>query len=119
MAKILCVDDAKIIRLLMKEILEPLGHEVILAEDGLEAMSFARTNAVDLVLSDVNMPNMSGSSLVSNLRRLPDYVNTPIVMVTTESDGYKKEKLKTLGATGWLKKPFDENQIKNVLKHFL
>lgn len=119
MAKILCVDDAQVIRLLMKEILGSLGHEVLLAEDGVEAMSIARDTEVDLVLSDVNMPNMSGTRLVSSLRRLPSYKDIPIVMVTTESGGYKKDKLKSLGANGWLKKPFTEDQVKNILNHFL
>jgi two-component system chemotaxis response regulator CheY len=65
------------------------------------------------------MPNMAGTGLVSKLRRLDGYENTPIVMVTTESDGYKKDKLKSLGANGWLRKPFTEEQVTNVLKHFL
>lgn len=119
MATILCVDDALVMRRLIKQILEDNGHAVLTAEDGNEAMDIARKQAVDLVLCDVNMPNMSGTSLVPKLRRLSDYENTPIVMVTTESDGYKKDKLKTLGANGWLRKPFTEQQIMNILKHFL
>lgn len=119
MAKILCVDDSLAIRRLIKQILEDQGHEVTLAEDGVQAMDFARDNVVDLVLSDVNMPNMSGSGLVSKLRRLPSYGSIPIVMVTTESDGYKKDKLKSLGANGWLRKPFTEEQMNKVIGHFL
>lgn len=119
MAKILCVDDQKVIRTLLRKILESLGHTVTTAEDGDIAMSIARKESFDLVLSDVNMPKMSGTSLIHKLRRLPDYHDTPIVMVTTETDGYKKEKLKSLGASGWLKKPFTEQQIANILKHFL
>ncbi|MDH5392291.1 MAG: response regulator [Gammaproteobacteria bacterium] len=119
MATILCVDDSQAIRSMIRLVLEQHGHEVLIAEDGVEALELARSQAVDLVLSDVNMPNMSGSGLVSKLRRLADYANTPIVMVTTESDGYKKDKLKSLGANGWLKKPFSEQQLTNVLNHFL
>ncbi|MDH5516406.1 MAG: response regulator [Gammaproteobacteria bacterium] len=118
MARILCVDDSLVIRRLIKQILEDQGHDVIVAEDGVEAMDYARDTVFDLVLSDVNMPNMSGSGLVSKLRRLPSYESIPIVMVTTESDGYKKDKLKSLGANGWLRKPFTEEQINKVIKHF-
>ncbi|MCK5334890.1 MAG: response regulator [Gammaproteobacteria bacterium] len=119
MAKILCIDDALVMRRLLKQILESKGHTVLTAEDGDKAMVIARTESVDLVLSDVNMPNMSGTSLVPKLRRLDNYRNTPIVMVTTESGGYKKDKLKSLGANGWLRKPFTEQQVSKVLDHFL
>ena len=119
MAKILCIDDALVMRRLLKQILENMGHTVFTAEDGEQAMEIARKEPVDLVLSDVNMPNMSGTSLVPKLRRLDTYKSTPIVMVTTESDGYKKDKLKSLGANGWLRKPFTEQQVKNILEHFL
>ncbi|MDH5424191.1 MAG: response regulator [Gammaproteobacteria bacterium] len=119
MAKVLCVDDALVMRRLLKQILENQGHTVFTAADGNEAMAIARDETVDLVLCDVNMPNMSGTSLVPKLRRLETYKSTPIVMVTTESDGYKKEKLKSLGANGWLRKPFTEEQVLNILKHFL
>jgi len=119
MATILCVDDALVMRRLLKQILEDQGHTVLTAEDGDAAMAIARATPADLVLSDVNMPNMSGTSLVPKLRRLDSYKDTPIVMVTTESDGYKKDKLKSLGANGWLRKPFTEKQVQNILNHFL
>lgn len=119
MAKILCVDDALVMRRLLKQIVEQQGHQVLTAADGIEAMEIARNETIDLILSDVNMPNMNGSGLVSKLRRLPGYESTPIIMVTTESDGYKKDKLKSLGANGWLRKPFTETQVLNILNHFL
>ena len=112
MARILSVDDSKSIRDLITHILAQHNHEVITAADGLEAMRVARENdAVDLALIDVNMPNMSGVSLVSKLRRLDEYKYIPIIMVTTETDGYKKQKAKSVGATGWLSKPFTEERL--------
>lgn len=105
-------------RRLLKQILENQGHTVFTAGDGNEAISIARDPSVDLVLCDVNMPNMSASSCskTSNTRRLS---NHSYRYGQTESDGYKKEKLKALGANGCLRKPFTEEQIINILSHFL
>jgi len=116
MARILSVDDSKPIRDLISYILTQHNHEVITASDGLEAMQVARDNdPVDLALIDVNMPNMNGVSLVSKLRRLDDYKYIPIIMVTTETDSYRKQKAKSVGATGWLAKPFTEERLLNVV----
>ena len=112
MARILSVDDSKAIRELITHILTQHNHEVITASDGLEAMKIVREiGAVDVALIDVNMPNMNGVSLVSKLRRLEDYKYTPIIMVTTETDEYRKNKAKSVGATGWLSKPFTEERL--------
>ena len=111
MAEILSVDDSRVIRDLMKSILEAEGHSVTVAEDGVQALKIAREKVFDLVLSDINMPNMNGISLLGNLRRVEGYEYTPIIMVTTENDDYKKNKSKNLGATGWLVKPFTQERI--------
>lgn len=111
MAKILTVDDSKAIRDLMVHILSEANHEVITAPDGVEALAIARENNFDLALIDVNMPNMGGLSLVSKLRRLDEYKFTPMIMVTTETSDYKKNKAKTMGATGWLTKPFTAERL--------
>ena len=111
MANILSVDDSRVIRDLMKSILEVEGHNVTVAEDGAEALKIARETAFDLVLSDINMPVMNGISLVSKLRRVEGYEFVPIIMVTTENDDYKKNKAKSFGATGWLVKPFTQERI--------
>ncbi len=119
MAKILAVDDQKVMRELVRGVLEGDGHEVLLAEDGMQAMQFARDNAVDLVLSDINMPNMNGISLVSKLRRLDHYAETPIIMLTTESADFKKDKAKRMGANGWLQKPFDPKRLQKAVNTML
>jgi two-component system chemotaxis response regulator CheY len=111
MAHILAVDDAQVIRELVKTVLEAQGHQVTTAEDGREAMNFARENSVDLVISDLNMPNMSGMNLVASLRRLEHYAHTPILIMTTEADDYKKKKAKASGATGWIQKPVTQERL--------
>lgn len=71
------------------------------------------------LLSDVNILAMSSANLISELRCLENYKKTPIIMITTELYGYKKDKLKSLGANGWLRKSFTEWQTQNTLKHLL
>jgi len=119
MAKILTVDDSKSIRDLVSQILSNEKHEVISASDGVEALALARTTAVDLALVDVNMPNMNGLSLVSKLRKLDDYKFTPILMVTTETDEYRKKKARSVGATGWLAKPFTAERLIGAVNKLL
>jgi two-component system chemotaxis response regulator CheY len=111
MATILSVDDSKAIREMVSAVLVGEGHDVITAEDGVEAMTIARQQTFDLVLSDINMPNMNGISLVSKLRRLDGYEHTPILMLTTENSDYKKNKSRASGATGWIQKPFTPDRL--------
>jgi two-component system chemotaxis response regulator CheY len=106
MAKILIVEDQKTMRELIKMTLEAEGHQVTMAGDGVEAMEVVRGATFDLVISDVNMPNMGGISFVSKLKRLDDYKFTPVLMLTTETSQYKKDKARSSGASGWLTKPF-------------
>jgi two-component system chemotaxis response regulator CheY len=74
---------------------------------------------VDLVLTDQNMPKMDGITLVKNLRGLPSYNGTPILILTTESSDEMKTKGKAAGATGWLVKPFDPNKLLEVIKNVI
>ena len=111
MAHILAVDDAKVIRMLVQSVLEAQGHQVTLAEDGAEAIAWARENSVDMVITDLNMPNMGGMSLTAALRKLDHYQYTPILVMTTEDGSYKKNKAKNSGATGWIQKPVDEERL--------
>lgn len=111
MARILAVDDSKAIRTMVKIVLEAEGHKVALMEDGVEAMKFARERTADLVISDLNMPNMGGMSLANNLRRLENYKDVPILIMTTESSDYKKHKAKSSGANGWIQKPVEQESL--------
>lgn len=119
MAKILAVDDSASMRQMVSFTLKGAGHDVIEASDGVEALNFAKGQGVDLVLSDVNMPNMNGIELCRNLRELPSYKFTPILMLTTESAGDKKMEGKSAGATGWIVKPFNPEQLLSTIKKVL
>ncbi|GAA6134630.1 response regulator [Oceaniserpentilla sp. 4NH20-0058] len=111
MASILAVDDSEAIRTLMKVVLEADGHTVFVKENGREALDFAKNHTVDLVITDLNMPEMGGMSLVSHLRRLEPYKSKPILVITTETADYKKKKAKGVGATGWIAKPVDKDRL--------
>lgn len=115
MARILTVDDAATIRSPLKLILEELGHQVFDFENGRQALNFAREEVVDLVITDLNMPEMNGMALIASLRRLDSYKSTPILVMTTESSDFKKKKAKSLGASGWLTKPFNQARIESAL----
>ena len=111
MAKILSVDDSKVIRDLVKAVLIENGHEVVTANDGAEGLAEARNQQFDLILSDINMPVMTGISMVSKIRRLDEYQHIPILMLTTEDSDFKKSKAKNMGATGWIQKPFTPERL--------
>ena len=119
MATIMTVDDTASMRQMISFTLNSVGHEVIEACDGQEALDLAHRNKVDMVIADVNMPNMDGITLVKSLRDLPDYKFTPIVMLTTESQVTKRQEGKAVGATGWIVKPFNPEQLLNVVKKVL
>lgn len=119
MAKILVVDDSASMRQLVSFTLKSEGHEIILAEDGAIALKLAKTSQVDLVISDINMPNMNGITLVKELRTLPNYKSVPILLLTTESSQDYKMEGKKAGATGWLVKPFSPDQLLATIKKVL
>ncbi len=111
MASILAVDDSASMRQMVSFALKSAGHEVIEAEDGQKALDLAKSKAVNLVITDVNMPRMDGITLIRELRALPSYKFTPILLLTTESAPEKKQQGKEAGATGWLVKPFNPDQL--------
>jgi two-component system chemotaxis response regulator CheY len=99
--------------------LKRAGYTVVEAADGIEALNYARTSTVDLVLTDVNMPNMDGISLVRELRQLQTYKFVPMLMLTTESGQDKKLQGKAAGATGWLVKPFNPEKLLATIEKVL
>jgi two-component system chemotaxis response regulator CheY len=114
--RILAVDDSPSMREMVAAVLRDSGYQVVEAEDGVKALEVARSQSVDVVLTDQNMPNMDGLSLVRNLRNLPAYKDTPIMMLTTESSAEMKQKGRDAGATGWMVKPFDPDKLVRMLK---
>lgn len=109
------VDDSKTMRDMVVFTLKNAGFEVIEAEDGQAAISVLGNNPVDLIITDLNMPNMNGIELIKNLRANPTYKFTPILMLTTEGDQTKKDEGKTAGATGWIVKPFNPEKLIQVI----
>jgi two-component system chemotaxis response regulator CheY len=106
-------------RELVKSALVRAGFAVTQAVDGQAALDLARQASFDLVLADVNMPNMDGISLIRALRAEPNYRHTPILMLTTESLPERKREGKAAGATGWIVKPFDPDQLIATLHRVL
>ena len=111
MASILAVDDSASMRQMVAYTLEGAGHDVVEASDGNEALEIARGRGVDLVVTDVNMPGLDGISLIKALRSLPSYRFTPMLMLTTETATERKREGKAAGATGWIVKPFNPDQL--------
>ncbi|HEX5363918.1 MAG TPA: response regulator [Gallionella sp.] len=117
MAKtVLTVDDSASIRQMVAFTLKSAGYTVIEGVDGEDGLAKAKSNAVNLVLTDQNMPKMDGLTLIKTLRGLPQYRATPILMLTTESSDTMKSQGKAVGATGWLVKPFDPQKLLEVVK---
>ena len=119
MPVIMTVDDAASMRQMVSFTLIDAGHSVVQAQDGVEALEKARENRIDAFVVDINMPRMDGITLVKELRALPTYKFTPILMLTTESQDSKRQEGKAAGATGWLVKPFNPEQLLNVIKKVL
>ncbi len=120
MAKvILAVDDSASMRKMVHFTLSGAGYSVVQAVDGIEALEYARGHEVDVVLTDVNMPRMDGISLVKELRALPTYRYTPMLVLTTESSQEKKLEGKQAGATGWIVKPFNPEQLLSTIARVL
>jgi len=119
MASILAVDDSPSMRQMVAFTLKGTGYQVIEAVDGEEALNYAKSRNVNLVITDVNMPNMDGISLIKALRSLPGYRFTPLLMLTTESSSEKKQQGKAAGATGWIVKPFNPEQLLSTVKKVL
>ena len=112
---ILTVDDAASMRSVVAFALASAGHEVIGADDGMAALGVLKTRHVDLVITDVNMPRMDGIEFTRQARRIPQLQRVPILLLTTESDPAVKTRGREAGATGWLVKPFRQEQLLAVV----
>jgi two-component system chemotaxis response regulator CheY len=95
------------------------GYDVVEAGDGAEGLRKAQARTLDMVVTDLNMPVMNGLGLIRELRKLPAYRGVPILFLTTESDAEMKKEAKAAGATGWITKPFQQEQLVSVVKKVL
>jgi len=121
MAKcVLVVDDSETVRQVLQLTLSNAGFDVIEAEDGDDALEkLASAPAVDMLITDLNMPNMDGLELIQKIRDDGKHRFTPIVMLTTESSEEKKRAGREAGASGWIVKPFKPEQLLKVVKMVL
>lgn len=112
MAKtVMIVDDSASIRQVVNLTLRKVGYDVIEAVDGQDAMKKLGSVKVNLLICDVNMPNMDGIALLRSLKTLPNYKYVPVIMLTTESHESKKQEGKAAGARAWVVKPFKPEQM--------
>ncbi len=116
---ILSVDDSASIRQMVNLTLSSAGYEVLEAANGAEGLAKAGNQQLDMVVTDLNMPEMDGLGLIRELRKLPAYRGVPILFLTTESDADKKAAAKAAGATGWITKPFKQEQLLQVVRKVL
>lgn len=112
MAKILIVDDSNMLRDMVKYALNEGGYnDIVEGVDGVDGLAKAKMQVFDLIITDINMPNMNGFELIGELRKLPTYTKTPILTLTTEKNDDMKARGKAAGATGWIVKPFVPEQL--------
>jgi two-component system chemotaxis response regulator CheY len=114
--RVMTVDDSRTMREMVAFTLRNAGYQVSEAEDGAKALAALQQAPVDVVITDLNMPNMDGVSLIRALRADPKWRALPILMLTTESDATKKAEGRSAGATGWLVKPFDPAKLVDVVQ---
>jgi two-component system chemotaxis response regulator CheY len=118
--KILIVDDSPTMTMSVKSNLQINGFEVETASDGVQALTKLKGGLKpDLIITDINMPNMGGLELIKNIKALPGFRFTPILTLTTESDASKRDEGKRMGATGWLVKPISGADLLKVIKQVL
>lgn len=117
--RILVVDDSMTVRQVLKMTLEGAGYEVVEAEDGFDALGRLETNLFEMVVTDLNMPNLDGIGLIRRIRENLECRFMPIIMLTTESAEGKKRAGKEAGASGWIVKPFKPEQLLKVVSMVL
>lgn len=113
---VLTVDDSRSMRQMVSFTLKGAGYDVVEAVDGKDGLNKTKDHIFDLVLTDQNMPQMDGLTLIRSLRASANYKKIPILMLTTESGDEMKSQGKSAGATGWIVKPFDPEKLLTVVR---
>ncbi len=114
--RIMTVDDSASVRQMVSFTLREAGYDVVEACDGKDALAKINGAQLNLIVTDLNMPNMDGIELIKNVRASSSHKFVPIIMLTTESQDSKKMEGKSAGATGWIVKPFRPEQLLAVIK---
>jgi two-component system chemotaxis response regulator CheY len=116
MKRILTVDDSSSVRQMVNFTLQKTGYNVSEAVDGKDGLDKITREKFDLIITDLNMPNVDGIQLIASVRKLPGYAFVPILMLSTESQAEKKDAGRKAGATGWIVKPFNADQLVAVVQ---
>lgn len=117
---IMTVDDSTSVRQMVSFTLSSAGYQVLEAADGKDALSkLGESTTIDMLVTDLNMPNMDGIELVKTIRAQQRHKFIPILLLTTESQEAKKQQGKAAGASGWIVKPFNADQLVGVVRRLL
>jgi two-component system chemotaxis response regulator CheY len=120
MAKlIMIVDDSASLRQVVGIALKGAGYDVVEACDGKDALGKLNGTRFNLIISDVNMPNMDGVTFLTELKKLPDHRFTPVIMLTTEGAEEMKKKGREAGAKAWVVKPFKPDQMLDAVSRLM
>ena len=116
MRRILAVDDSASVRQMVGFTLRKAGYEVVEAVDGKDGLDKVSQEKFDMIITDLNMPNVDGIQMIAAVRKLAGRSFVPILMLTTESQAEKKDAGRKAGATGWIVKPFNAEQLISVVQ---
>ena len=116
---ILLVDDAAVVRHIVSLTLRKSGYHVVEAVNGKDALEKLGASKVEMVITDLNMPEMDGIELIKQMRNTVKYRFMPILMLTTVSQEEKRREGKEAGASGWLFKPFHSNQLLDAVRKYV
>jgi len=117
---VLMVDDSKAILSLMRNVLDMAGYNVLTASDGEEGLKILNSDKrVDIIITDLNMPNMDGITFIWEIRKISKYMFTPICMLTTETEKAKLEEGESLSIDAWIHKPVQPVNVLNIVKKIL
>ncbi len=119
MTSVLTVDDSASIRQAIRIALSAEGYSITEAVNGADGLEKAAAGDFKVIVTDLNMPVMDGLTMIRELRKRPAHAGVPILFLTTESDAEIKQEAKAAGATGWLTKPFDSEQLVRIIKKVL
>jgi len=114
--RVMTVDDSPTIRQMLSIALKGAGYEVVEAENGKDALQKLESEKVNMLITDLNMPQMNGIELIRNVRQSPGLRFLPIIMLTTETQEAKRQEGKAAGASGWIVKPFKPEQLLKVVQ---
>ena len=113
--RVLTVDDSRTILAMLHHTLSNAGFEVLQAEDGKQGLDVLKTETVDVVITDINMPVMDGIEFIKQVRATGRHNSLPILILTTETSQDKREQGRAAGGTGWIVKPFDPEKLISVI----